>query len=390
MFLALIPSLLFIGQVDPPRIPVDQLRELIRTKSAPLKSLVFIFDGRSRFVGDPQDASGNPRTYDHDMNGTFLYRSDRSALCDVYATNFSSGKVVRKRTSILRFQMEAADDLLDAKQKLEPYEIQKYRGSLTTLQPRYAPIDLFLVWDLETVLDELVHEAEVEGWDMVDGRNCLRIRVCTFFKMDRTEDSDRERDKRFYWLDLERNAQVLREEYYSHGNLAARIDQVRLVERQLEDKTTYWLPVASRRQGFRMGGPEERYSKEPVYEQTFAVVAGSEQFNLNLPDSLFSVLRDAAYPTPKELASIAARVDAGELARKFKQQEPPPPYRTDPVSVRRRIEDGLAEANRQSKELEASSPARETWSGTTLIQVGVGVVGVALLGFVAVRKWRGE
>ena len=173
-----------------------------------------------------------------------------------------------------------------------------------------------------------------------------------------------------------------------HRNLESRVDQIRLVERSLADKTSYWMPVFSRTQGFDLRD-KNRPGKEPVFERTFAVVSGSEQINLSLPDALFTVTRGSAYPTPRELAGIESRVNSGPLARKFQGQEPPPPYLTDPVSVRKRIEDGLAEANRQSKELEASSPARQAWSGTTLAQIGVGVGGVALLGFVAVKKWRG-
>ncbi len=389
MFLALASSLLLIGQVDAPLVPAEQLRELIRAKSAPLKSLVFVYDGKDRWIGDPKLVVEDVRIYDRDLNGTFLYRSDQAALCDVYATSFAHGGVVRKKTSLLKNRLELTEDILDAKQKIGPEDIKKYPGFLFSLNKRDAPLDLNPLWELQDLIDSLYHEVAVEGWDVVAGRTCLRVRLCTFLTISRAEDNDCERDKRFYWLDLERNAQALKAEVYRHGNLESRIDQIQLVERSLADKTSYWLPVSSRTQSFGLSGKGDRYSKEPVFERTFAVVNGSERINLSLPDSLFTVTRNSAYPTPKELAGIESRVTSGPLARQFQGQEPPPPYRTDPVSVRKRIEDGLAEANRQSKELEASSPARQAWSGTTLAQIGVGVVGVALLGFVAVRKWRG-
>ena len=221
MFLALASSLLLIGQVDAPPLPTEQLRELIRAKSAPLKSLIFVYDARDRWIGDPKSVVEDVRIYDREYQGTFLYRGDRAALCDVYATSFVHGGVIRKKTSVLKNRIEVAEVLLDAKQKLEPDDIKKYGGLLMSLKPHDAPLDLHPLWELEHVIDDSVHEVAVEGWDVVAGRTCLRVRACTFLRISRAEDDDRERDKRFYWLDLERNAQVLKVEYYHSGNLGS-------------------------------------------------------------------------------------------------------------------------------------------------------------------------
>lgn len=248
-----------------------------------------------------------------------------------------------------------------------------------------SPLELHAIWDLVGIYGALHHEVVGEGWEVVDGHNCLKVRASV---LTTDKDVDKERDKRYYWLDLDRNGQALKVEYYNGGQLQGVIDRVRLEEFDLPGGGTYWLPVYSRQRSFALG---LNILENPVTERTVSMVAGSELFNLNLPDAVFSVLRDSAYPTPKELQGVEASVKAGPLASKFGAQAAlqPPRYRTDPVSVRKRIEDGLAEADRQSKELEASSPAREAWSGTTVVQVAIGVLGVGLLGFVAARKWRG-
>ena len=387
MLLALLSSLLLGAQVNAPPLSPEQLRELIRAKSAPLKSLVFVYDGYDRWIGDPKLANGDIRDYERTFQGTFLYRGDRAAMCDVYVTSFAQGGVVRGKSALLQNKIQAATDLMDFKKKLGPRDIRTHSGFLTLLKIYDAPLDLLPIWGLEDLIDNLHHEISIEGWEIVAERNCLRVRTCTFTN---DKDQDRERDKRFYWLDLDRNAQVLKQESFRYGNLESRIDDVKLVEQSLGDKTTYWIPVSCRLQAFNLSGARDRYSKEPVSERTLAMVDGSMQINLNLPDSLFAVDRNSAYPTPRELAGIESRVNNGPLARKFQEQQPEPAYQTDPISVRKRIEVGLAEANRQSKELEASSPARQTWSVDFVTQLTIGVLGLALLGFIAFKKLRGE
>ncbi len=121
-----------------------------------------------------------------------------------------------------------------------------------------------------------------------------------------------------------------------------------------------------------------------------AIVAGSIQANPDLPDALFSVYRTSALPLPGELERIAKAAGSGGLRRQFAGQKEPEWQKTDPVSIRKRIDDKLAEADQQSRELQASSPARQSWSWTTLAQLGLAGVGAALLAGVAIRKGRGR
>ena len=352
-----------------------QLRELVREKSAPLKSLDFVYEGHYQ---QPNDRGpGGTGAFDQDFQGTFLYRGDGAAYYDLYAIYPArSGGVVRKKASLLKGRIETIRDLVDSKQQIQKNQVKSREGSLMSLNPSESPADLCAAWQFGEYRDNFFHDLAIEGWETVDGRNCLRVRISVLSSAD---DTDKERHKRIYFFDLDRNAQVLKMQQYRKGEPAATIDEVRLKEYQLPGGGSFWFPVQSRQRMFR---PGERIAAS---DRIVSIVAGSERFNLDLPDSLFDVRRESAYPTPKELS-------AGTLARQFQAQAPAPPkepYRTDPVSVRKRIEDGLAEADRQSKELEASSPARQAWSGTTVAQVAIGVVGVGLLGFVAVRKWRG-
>ncbi len=382
MLAFLFPTLILVASFNDPQLSADQLRDLIRVKMAPVKSLIYVYEGQSRWVGDARLIKDTGQ-FAEEFQGTFLYRRDGAAFYDLYTTNPTrGGGVIRRRSSLLKGQIESTQDILDAKHRIGADDIRVFPGFLTSFSALNSPLDLQPIWGLEGVYDVNFHEVVVEGWESLDDRNCLRVSASVLIK---DQDTDKERDKRFYWLDMERNAQVLKMEYHGYGKLKSRIDDVRLAEHRLPDGSSYWLPVHSRKQWFVIG---DNFTKEPVIERTLSVVAGTERLNLDLPDSLFNVKREVAWPATKELERVDATVRSGPLARKFQTQEPPPPYRTDPVSVRQRIEANLAEADRQSKELEASSPTRQAWSGTTLVQIGVGLLGVALLGGVAARKWR--
>jgi len=99
-----------------------------------------------------------------------------------------------------------------------------------------------------------------------------------------------------------------------------------------------------------------------------------------LPDSYFSVTNDSALPAPGG--------PERSLRKVFESQPIAQPAPTDPASVRKRIDANLAEAERQSKMLEASSAARDAsrWGG--LGQAGFAAAGVALLAGAIFWKWR--
>jgi hypothetical protein len=68
----------------------------------------------------------------------------------------------------------------------------------------------------------------------------------------------------------------------------------------------------------------------------------------------------------------------------------PPPIRTDPAGVQERLDRNLAEADRQSERLIASSPARQAWDWPLLIQIILTSVGTISLGVAGWWKWGGR
>jgi len=378
-------ALSLLGVADLPPIDAGQFAAIVKERSAPLKSLAFVYEGRMEWVG-PGNLVERPGTFDQEYQGAFLYRSDGAALFDLYMRRATpTAEVRRRKMSVLHGRLEDATRSTAGSPFSDPArDVRVGPRTIESFSKTDSPRDLLMTtWDLSFTGDQLRSvNFLAEGWEEVDGRNCLKVRLDLSLNDDR-----RERDFRRYWVDLERNAQVLRMEYYQDKKTITRVDITAIVARKLPDGSAFWLPVRSVRRSFDDG---DRIFGEPLYERSMAIVEGSLQLNPDLPDALFSVARASALPLPGELERIEKGAKSGKLRLQFESQPTPKPepLKTDPVSVRGRIDKHLAEANRQSKELEASSPARRSWDGAMALQLGFAAAGVALLGGVAARKWR--
>ncbi len=375
-------NLLLITFSDKPFLSDKQLLDLIREKQAPAKSMAFVYEGHMRWLGDARQKVEVER-FGEEFQGTFFYRGSKTATYDLYVHRTSQvGGVVRKKAALLNERLEVTTGRMDAKHTVELNNISTSYGNVATLDQLASPIFLFPTWLLEFAYDLVEHEVVVEGWDAVDGRNCLRVRADLS-----TTPSDKGRDSRLYWIDLERSAQVLKVEYYQHGQLIFRNDQIRLQEVVSDDGPHYWLPVNSRAQWFILGD----ISSQPFYERVNSVVAGSAKLNIELPDSLFTVRRDLVWPSQGKLDATRKVAEAASLIRQFREQPmdvPEVSNATDPVSVRNRINNRLAEADRQSAELQASSPARRSGGWADLVPIGLGMLGVIILAGGVVWRWR--
>lgn len=379
---SLICLALVIAGGDGPALDVDQFVALLREKSRPLKSVAFLYEGEMKFVD-----RGNQDRPLEEFQGSFLYRADKAYLYDHYLRGPNPLASVRRiKKSSLRKNTERLELLTDRRRPDDlRSQVRRSHGSgISGLEPMESPRDLLLKYELIEWFEFRPDWYSHDGWEEIGGRHCLRIR---YTPHDQSEDPAKkpieQQDYRLYWIDVERSAQVVRLDYLAGGKLVYRIDGVELKSYPLADGTTYWLPACSRRQDYQY---QDEWSSKPIIERTNAVVIGSEQLNAEFPDSLFTVLRESALPTPDELANRS------ELRRRFETQLPPPPeprLPTDPVSVRRRLDDRLAEADRQATELHASSAAETSsaWASTVPILLGgLGAVLIVGAGWLAKRR----
>jgi hypothetical protein len=336
---------------------------------------------RSDLATDPARLVKDPETFGDEFQGAYLYRNDGAALLDVYSKRrTATASVVRRKMSVRKNQVESVRAILDAKRPLDPdRDIRVQRGSVGSIDIPNSPNDLFKPWLWIGTQDLRELGYIFQGWEEIDGRPCVRIQL-DWLPGGKRHDLNFQR----FWIDMDHNGQVVRHEAFLDGKRLMR-KEIELAPRPLPNGGTYWLPVRCRIQNYRLG---EAYYSEPLYEKTIALVRGSVQLNTNLPDALFSIRRSSGLPLPGELEKIQRATDPHGLRRQFESQPAAAPYRIDPVSIRKRIDDRLAEAKEQATLLEASSAAREVWPWSTVLQYGFALLGVVLLGGASIWFWR--
>jgi hypothetical protein len=160
--------------------------------------------------------------------------------------------------------------------------------------------------------------------------------------------------------------------------LVSRTDRIELVQFTGLDGALVWLPVGGVTETF---GVPPSYSTVPTFRETLGVVQLTAVVNRGLPDDRFKVdWKPTTGPNPTSVASTTPMSGAVEEIRatqkKLDAYRPPPP---DGASVQQRLDRALAEADRQSDALVASSPARRRWNPTLISQIVVGGAGLILL-----------
>ncbi len=377
-----LPLLLYLT-ASGPEINAAQFSQIVRERSDSMKTVVFVYEGRTRWIG-PANLGMKSEMFDDDFQGTFLYRVDGAGLMDLFAKrNDPTSGVVRKKTAVLNGKSEEVRGLLDAKTPIDPArDIRSGSGSTSAFNDLWGIQDIFWsAWYWRERGDLNTRHYTFQGWEDLGGRDCLR------FQIDISPNSS-EHDQNFrrLWVDIERNAHVIKSETYQSGKLITRIENT-LAEYPSQGGKSTWFPAKSVTRWYIW---ENKIYDDPVSERTIDIVHGSVRTNIDLPDAVFTVRRATALPTVGELAALEATSASGNLRKEFEAQPAKEPFRTDPASIRQRIDKNLAEADKQSKELEASSPARSTWTVTTGLQLACIVLGVGLLAGVFYWKWKGQ
>ena len=312
---------------------------------------------------------GQPAVQDK-IQGTYVYRSDGATVIDSYTQGADGDALLRhQRDALLRGRLERRDDIPDL--MAVQLDVTVESGSGGALNKPGSPNRIFYLWYFESSASPTMEGFENLGWDEIDGRRCLNVRMQRYPSSDKTSI--------LFWIDLQRGGHPLQVEIRDDGKLKTRVDDIRLHSFNV-DGEEYWLPVHGV-QGTYWDG--STYYSEPTYRETYDVVRGSVRINEHPPDRLFTV-----EGAPKKPADPGLRRLDGELRRQLAEVASGPILRTDPAGVREVLDARLAEADRQAEMVEASSAARRVWSGGRLVQLGVAALGVvAIVGALALR-WR--
>jgi hypothetical protein len=313
MFASLAIAAVLAAPVDGPAVDADSFVRIIKERTAPLKSLAFVYEGEMRWTG-PRELIKDPDGFGEQFGGAYLYRADGAAFYDVYSSRLLADSwVQRHRISALDGRQASLNEDFEPQPGGPRNPFFEGRGTIENFDNMDSPHALFMSWYWPYAGKNLARHYRFEGWEDVGGRNCLRFAIVRYL-------ADPKDDKNFrrYWVDLERNAQVLKMEYVGNGRVGQRIEGIVLVPFPLPDGTKYWMPTRCRVMNYTF---DDRLLDEPVFERTYTVVARSVRLNADLPDALFSLKRDEELPG--ELEKLRHVPATSALRRRYEAQTEP-------------------------------------------------------------------
>lgn len=352
------------GLVSDQSLDVDSLRNLMGGLQHEQKDVEFVYEGSLTVTRRGRDEPQPPTNF----QGTFALRSDGSAHLGIYI-----------RSTDQRLPLDRSILCLSRANGFQTLDFQPDRGNrsknLSTaawtgpsvLDRPFSPFRIFrapLVCDyLKNAGDKPTSDGlnyECLGWETVDGHRCVKVRFAAGLPGARAPSREY-----VYWLDLERGGNPLKYEDRMNGQLLARTDEVRLEAFPVSAGRKCWLPVHGVFRSYLGGVGADKKPKllsTANCEERCDIVNGTVRLNQGLRDDRFSLGWSGA-PATESLRAI--RLEYDRLLRGPRQSAP----------SGETIDQMIAEAERQGKLLEASSPSRAPWAGTSLGSWALAVVG---------------
>ncbi len=358
-----------IGQIGEGEVSPARFLEIIRASYADLKTLSLIFEGTTEFVR-PGASEEQKRQKFESFDGRYFWRSDGSILNDAYL-RFNVGDLMHSSVAVFGdkatlFKQFPDQNLKPIWQKLPPTGF-----ALGWEEPN--PQGLLWYWFYQTIRNPEELHYQYLGWEDVDGRRCLNV------ELDLTVVPEGRHTSRYrFWFDLDRAAVPLRVDFLLYPpHVGSTIRTVELEKRSVSATRSVWLPTSSVEETYVIG--QNSHSNQPIYRKSTKIVRGTLRVNDPIPDSAFVLGKAGANP----------ETSPSVLRRAFEEKlQNTPPIPSDPKSIQDRLDRDLAEADRQSRTLEASNPAHAFWSGTLITQVGLFALGIALFTWAALLLRR--
>ena len=371
MLLAIVTTL---ALPDGPSNSVE-FSDLMKELHSQMKSACFIFEGEMTAL--ERSGSAKSGLQPVSFQGLYAIRSGRrqAGLLEVYKTTPPKPPVHRSQSLLNNTQewsdRPAIEQSFDPKTK-QPKIAFAGPGALNdSPSPEWFAYPwYFWVYQFREYPKMCFENL---GWELVDDRRCLKVKLgmlpgaapSSFYKI--------------FWVDLARGGHPLKVEEYYEDKLLYRVDGITLIEVPDVAGKNFWFPVTGTMNVY--GSLSGTYLDYPMARQTYGVVLGSLQLNLDLPDSAFVV-----HTKPRtELANAVSLKRDRPPDAPFKKAER---RKSDPASVKARLDAKLAEADQQAAEVLASSPAREPWNWVVISQAAIASVGVATIAFAVIWSRR--
>jgi hypothetical protein len=313
----------------------------------------------------------------------YAYRGDGATLLDV----FSYGREDRPMTRFLYSILNGRSEFLNASPDIEPRVADRSpaigRGGPGSLDNPTSPERIFLAPFFSTLGDAPEYKPESQGWEEIDGRRCLKIKMLAYPES-QVKGWPGGLPYITLWFDLERDCYPLRLERFRGDNLEGRTEISRLERIELPAGRRLWFPAEGRTTSYsgNMGKDKSSlYSKEPQAVETHTILLETVKFDQGLSDGVFSVKKHAAVANDEGLRKLQHQLES-----RPKSPTVTPP--SDPESRRKRLDKAFEEAEQQAAQLEASSAARAGMDWTQFLSGGMGVVGVITLMGMGFWYWR--
>ena len=151
-----------------------------------------------------------------------------------------------------------------------------------------------------------------------------------------------------FWIDLERGGHVVRKDFYlSPKEVGGRLD-IRLTEFKIGDAKV-WMPTHGEMSNYaKEKGGKPVVSSTPTTTETIYVNGGSMEFNKKPGNEVFEVKYKAGTPVSDNLRKL-----------QFEYGQQKPGVRKSKAETEAELRAQVDEAQKQGKELLASSPARD-------------------------------
>lgn len=334
----------------------------------------FVFEGEIRRIHPA--AGPGPFPGDEDYQGTYTFRSlDGATHLELYHQGLLPNLPMKHTVDVLlKGSLMRLDHTPDLSRRETP--MGKSGGGPGALSMMTNPERFVFFYLLRAVLeDRREWSDQALGTAVVDGHECRIVEINELPGFDAP-------DKPLirYFLDLQRGGLPLKVEYARKGVVKLRTHSVRVESFQTPDGQQVYFPVAGVTEIFDRDRGE--VPGESRLREECTIVPSSLRLNQNLGDDVFAVRREALNITSPALSATRSRFGEAE-------KHPTTTLRTDPTSVREKLEKNLAEADRQERQIEASSVARDAslWDQAGWI---VPATALLILGVVVLIRRRGR
>lgn len=365
--------------VDGPDVGPAEFARLMNSLHSEVRDVSFVYEGWMTGVPPElsieEDIRRGPkhRVGEMDYQGGYSFRADGATRLDCYVDHINDNKVHQSFSSRkLEVNLDQKLSVLSQVPDLRGETPAVRAGGPGVLNHTGSPERIHYFWYFQTLKDPAALRYQYLGWENIGGHRCLNVQFDESWGM---PEQMADRPTIRFWIDMERGGHPLQIEFRRGVQFRMRTTNIELERVPDADGRKHWFPVRGVTLVYPFPGRD--YVNRPVGYETYKVLEGTVRFNQKLPDALFSLDWDGAQPENEQLA----------VRRKGFRKSP---RRNDPAGARQHLERSLAEADRQSKQLEASSAARERWDWTTVGQAAFAAVGAVVLLGTGVLRWWGR